>query len=236
MKESELFNPICDYYRKMGFEVDGEVKTIDMVCHHRKKEITVVIELKNTLNLKVITQAALRQKLFDYVYVGVWTPKNLRSKEHQNKVYLLKRLGIGLIYVSPKLHSVSIAHEPLADELLVYQQRNKRKRQAVLKEFQKRQLKENQGGIHKTKIITAYMEDCLVVLKALESGEPVKVGQVREETGIKGCNRVLYDNHYGWFENIARGQYALTPLGKEALVTYADHLDRLQGLQGKDDI
>lgn len=236
MKESELFNPICNYYEQMGFEVDGEVKSIDMVCHHREQDVTIVIELKNTINLKVITQASLRQKLFDYVYVGVWTPKNLRSKDHLNKVYLLKRLGIGLIYVSPKLHSVSIAHEPLADELLVYQQRNKRKRQAVLKEFQKRQLKENQGGIYKTKIITAYMEECLVVLKTLEEGEALKVGRIREKTGIKLCNRLLYDNHYGWFENVSRGCYRITTLGQEALVTYKDYLDRLEGLQGKDDI
>lgn len=236
MIESELFDPICAHYKQMGFEVDGEVKSIDMVCRHIEEDITVVVELKNTINMKLITQAALRQKLFDYVYVGVWTPKNLRSKEHRNKVYLLKRLGIGLIYVSPKLHSVSIAHEPLADELLVYQQRNKRKRQAVLKEFQKRQLKENQGGIYNTKIITAYMEECLVVLKALEEGEALKVGQVREITGIKLCNRLLYDNHYGWFENVTRGHYRITSLGQEALVTYGDYLDRLEGLQGKDDI
>lgn len=238
MKESELFDPICDYYRQMGFEVDGEVKSIDMVCHHKKEDVTVVIELKNTINLKLITQAALRQKLFDYVYVGVWTPKNLRSKDHQNKVYLLKRLGIGLIYVSPKLGKVSIAHEPLADELLIYQQRNKRKRQAVLKEFQKRQLKQNQGGIHNTKIVTAYMEQCLILLKAMASGDSMKVGHVRELTGIKRCNELLYKNHYGWFQNVSRGYYALSTLGRDALVTYADYLaqlERLERLEGKDD-
>ena len=39
---------------------------------------------------------------------------------------------------------------------------------------------------------------------------------------------ILQKDHYGWFERVERGVYALTPQGAEALVAYADVVAQLQ--------
>lgn len=44
----------------------------------------------------------MRQKITDFVYIGIFRPKDLRSSSFRDKLYLLKRLGIGLIVVSKR--------------------------------------------------------------------------------------------------------------------------------------
>jgi len=39
---------------------------------------------------------------------------------------------------------------------------------------------------------------------------------------------ILQKDHYGWFERVERGVYALTPQGAEALAAYADVVAQLQ--------
>ena len=40
------------------------------------------------------------------------------------------------------------------------------------------------------------------------------------ETAVPKATRIMADNHYGWFERIETGIYALTPKGSDALVAY----------------
>jgi hypothetical protein len=35
----------------------------------------------------------------------------------------------------------------------------------------------------------------------------------------------MADNHYGWFDRVARGVFDLTPAGRKGLADYGDELD-----------
>ena len=41
--------------------------------------------------------------------------------------------------------------------------------------------------------------------------------EVTKAAGVGTATRIMADNHYGWFERVARGIYALTETGRKAL-------------------
>jgi hypothetical protein len=43
------------------------------------------------------------------------------------------------------------------------------------------------------------------------------IARLREAADAPNAARILQHNYYGWFERVARGVYALTPLGVRAL-------------------
>lgn len=218
MLEKQLFKPIKELFEEDGFVVDGEVKTIDMVCI--KDDVNVAIELKKDLNLKVITQAALRQKTMDIVYIGIYSPKSLFNKQFKEKLYLLKRLGIGLIIVAPKSLKASIYQVPVVTELKKYQSSNKTRRNQIIKEMSNRKLKTNVGGTNKTKIMTGYREDCLLILNAIKDFDCASGKQIKELTNIANSTNIMYKNYYGWFEKVDKGLYKINDSGKIALSEY----------------
>lgn len=214
--ERDLFGPIKEYFEAFGYICDGEVKDIDL--YMEKDGSSVAVELKQSLDFKAVQQAALRQKITDFVYIGIFKPRDLFSRAGKDKLYLLKRLGIGLIVVSKKTKSVEIVSEPVVTELSSFQQHNKGKKVALASEFKKRKTKSNVGGVTGTKLITSYREDALLVLDALlESGGEADTKSIREISGVKKATTILYNNHYGWFENLSKGHYKVTEAGYEAL-------------------
>ncbi len=125
MKESDLFEPVKKHFESQGFVVDGEVADCDILMV--LDGAFVAIELKNDLNFKLVMQGAKRQKQFERVYVAVWTPKSVFSKSFRDKIYLLNRLGLGLITVSKRSKKVSILAEPFVHPLSSYQNRNRKR-------------------------------------------------------------------------------------------------------------
>ncbi len=103
MKESEL-SPIAKQFLKdQGCqELYGEVYDIDLVGI--KDRIIYAIELKTSLNIKVMEQAAKRKEVANYVYVAVPADKMPRHFNSINEVYKLffKHNGIGLIIIYPE--------------------------------------------------------------------------------------------------------------------------------------
>ena len=93
----------------------------------------------------------MRQKITDFVYIGIFRPKDLRSSSFRDKLYLLKRLGIGLIVVSKRSKIVETVNAPEVSELSYYQRCNKGKKKALSAEFQKRKVRNNIGGVTGTK-------------------------------------------------------------------------------------
>lgn len=225
MLEKELYKPIKVLFEREGFIVDGEVKKIDMVCI--KDDINVAVELKKELNLKVITQAAIRQKTMDIVYVGIYSPKSLYNKQFKEKLYLLKRLGIGLIMVSPKSLSAQVYKDPTVTETKKYKQQNKHKRDQIINEMSARRLKNNMGGINKAKIMSGYREDSLLVLNAAEKFDFVSGKEIKEITNINRATNIMYQNYYGWFEKISRGTYRVSDKGRKALHEYDSTIELL---------
>lgn len=219
--EKDLFQPICDYFKGFGYVCDGEVGDIDL--YMEKEGETVAVELKATLDFKAVKQAALRQKVVDTVFIGIFRPKNMGSSAFKDSLYLLKRLGIGLIVVSPKSGLMEIVSEPVVSELSQFKTRNKGKKGVISSEFQRRRIKNNTGGVTHTKLMTGYREDALLVLSALEalSGKaPAK--EVKALSKVDKARDIMYSNYYGWFERCESGVYSIRPAGYEALKEYAE--------------
>ena len=226
--EKELFDPIKKYFQALGYVCDGEVGDIDL--YMEKDGMSVAIELKQTLDFKSIQQAALRQKIVDDVYIGVFKPKDLYSKSYKDKIYLLKRLGIGLIVVGKRIRTVDIVSEPIVSDLKKIKSQNKRKRTALETEFSHRRVKSNTGGVTGTKIMTAYREDALLVLDALaELGGEAAPKDVKAISGVEKAAGILRGNHYGWFEDFEKGKYRILDKGYEALEEFEDALKILKG-------
>lgn len=214
--EKDLFQPIKNYFTNLGYTGDGEVQDIDL--YMEKDGDSVAVELKQTLDFKAVQQAALRQKVTDTVYIGIFRPRDLNTRAFQDKIYLLKRLGIGLIVVSKRSKVVDVVSDPIVSELSAYQQRNRHQKKALSTELQKRRTKSNTGGVHQTKLITSYREDALLVLDALmELHGEGSSRQVRAISGVAKTTSILYANHYGWFGHSGKGLYRVTEAGYEAL-------------------
>lgn len=227
MQEKDLFVPIKTYFEQYGYVCDGEVNEIDL--YMEKEDSSVAVELKLTLDFKSVQQAALRQKITDTVYIGIVRPRDMFSHSFKDKLYLLKRLGIGLIVVSPKTTTVEIINEPVVSELSVYQSRNKNKKKALTVEFQKRKVKSNIGGVSKTKLITGYREEALLVLDALISlGGTATTRSIRKQSGVEKTTTILYNNYYGWFCNVKKGTYSVRDTGFSALQEYKDTVEKLK--------
>lgn len=219
--EKDLFHPIKTYFESYGYTCDGEVRDIDL--YMEKNGQSIAVELKQTLDFKSVQQAALRQKLTDFVYIGIFKPKNLHSRSFQDKLYILKRLGIGLIVVSKRSKSIEIVSEPVVSELSTYQSRNKGKKKALSEEFQKRRTKSNTGGVHGTKLITSYREDALLVLDALlELGGEASTREIHTLSGVANSTKILYYNHYGWFACVGTGRYRVTEAGCQAVEDFEE--------------
>lgn len=236
--EKDLFEPIKEYFEKYGYVCDGEVMDIDLYMEKKVSDTvdftleTVAVELKQTLDFKAVQQAALRQKITDHVFIGIFRPSNLNSGAFKDKLYLLKRLGIGLIIVSERTGTVEIVLEPVVSELSAFQLRNQGKRAALANEFQRRKVKGNTGGVHRAKLITAYRENALLVLDALmELGGEASPKKVREISGVPNAAGILRMNYYGWFRRIKPGVYGVTEQGLGALEEFTDAIGKLKKMQ-----
>ena len=238
MKETDLHEPLFSYFSLQGYKVDCEVLHVDMVLH--RDEDLIAIELKNNLNLDVVSQACQRQKSFDSVYVAVRNPSfDTRQKgKWKNALYVLKRLGLGLILVSPpkspKKHEnefglVEIMHHP-SD----YQPRqNQRARTAIIREISGRTFNYNQAGSQKTKLMTAYREKAVHIACALQQLGNASPSQLRKLGTASNTQAILQNNLYGWFERESRGVYVLHSAGEQALRDFPELVDHYNGELGK---
>jgi len=220
MKETALYAPVKELFESLGYDVQSEVLDMDVVA--TKDEEMIVIELKKELNLRLIVQGAQRQKLSKIVYVAIQKPsyKIRMSKSFQEKVFLLKRLGIGLIYVNFKESGTvaTIEEDPIIFDLKQSQRLNKRTKERALKEKSLRSGDYNQGG-QKGKKITAYRENALLIAGLLSKNGVMKVSEIREIAGSK-TGSILQKDYYGYFQRVKVGHYVLSEHGEEAVKTY----------------
>jgi len=101
IKETDLFDPIKQYFESRGFEVYSEVlagqgtRRADVVIRHGS--VVSVIEMKTTLSLDLLEQANRWISRAHYVYIAIPMPKNRRINEYARKC--LSRDGIGVLLV-----------------------------------------------------------------------------------------------------------------------------------------
>jgi hypothetical protein len=221
--EVDLYKPIQTYLVRKDYQVYGEVKDCDIAAV--KGDELVVVELKLTLNVDLLIQATKRQRLTDIVYIAIPKPKySLRSKRWTDICHLARRLELGLIVVSfsGKRSKADIILHPTPFDRRKSMQQNKRKRAALMTEINGRSADFNVGGSNRTKIMTAYKENCIQIACYLEQLGPLSPkALVQMETGSK-TSSILTKNYYGWFERIKRGVYVISEKGKQELKEYPD--------------
>lgn len=219
INESDLFEPVKDYLAAQGYDVRAEVRNCDITAV-RDDEL-VVIELKKSLNISLLIQAANRQKFADTVYVAVAAkPTGPRPRNFKGACHLLKRLELGLILVT------FLKPEPKVEILFHPTEFKKRKshkvRRNIIREISGRTGNFNTGGSTGKKLITAYRESAIHIACFLMEYDELSPAMLRRLGTSKKTQRILSDNHYGWFERVKRGVYRLHPRGKEALAQYPD--------------
>ncbi len=214
--ETDLYEPIRNFLLKQGFSVKSEVKHCDITAV--KGDELVIIELKCSMNLELIMQAALRQRMSDLVYVAVPKPKGgMRSSRWRRINHLLKRLELGLITVSFARNGieVKVVFQPSPFNGEKGRKVDKSKKKGLMNEFDGRTGDFNTGGSNKTKLVTAYRENALYIACCLERLGQLSTRQLREIGACEKTSSIINKNYYGWFEPVEKGVYRLTESGLE---------------------
>ncbi len=223
VRETALYAPIRLLLEGQGYEVKSEIAEADIVAC-RNDENPVIVELKTSFSLSLFHQAIARQGLTDLVYIAV-PHGNGRAfaKSLKNNTAMCRRLGLGLITVRLKDGTVVVHADPAK-----YQPRKSKGKQArLLKEFAKRVGDPNEGGSTRRGLMTAYRQDALRCLRVLHEHGPTKAKEVAQASRVEKARRLMADDHYGWFERVQTGTYALSPKGEQAVIAYAQELDKL---------
>lgn len=227
MRETDLFPPLKDWLERNGYTVHAEVGHCDIAAG--KNGELVLIEMKRSITLDLLLQAVRRQRAKAGVYVAVPAPKT-GGRAWRERLRLLRRLEIGLlvVYLDSALPRVELIHHPVAQHRRVYASATR----SILSEIAGRSKNLNTGGRNSGKLHTAYREAALGVLTALEAlGGEASPKAVRAAGASEKSGQILFSNHYGWFENVAKGLYRLSPDGRRALVEYADLVSALREAQ-----
>lgn len=221
-KEEDLYKPISNHFTSMGYKVRGENNFCDLTA--MKEEELIIVELKKNLSVDLLIQGAKRQRFSENVYIAIPKFKKFSQyKKWKDVLYLIKRLGLGLILVSftDEYNSVEIPLHPSNGIGYKYKNKGKKQRKKVIDEFKGRSIDLNTGGSRGKKLITSYREDslyiacCIDILGKLSPKTLRKLGSNEIKT-----SSILQKNYYGWFIREERGIYSLTTKGKNSLKEY----------------
>ncbi|WP_289040546.1 DUF2161 family putative PD-(D/E)XK-type phosphodiesterase [uncultured Aliiroseovarius sp.] len=210
--ETALYGPVKSWLEHAGYEVKAEIGAADVVAL-RAGQPPVIVELKAGFSLTLLQQAVARQAVSDLVYVAVprWSGKP-GWRAFKGNVGLCKRLGVGVLSVRLKDGLVQVHADPGPFQPRKSQVKSRR----LLSEFARRDGDPNTGGT-KGKVVTAYRQDAEKLAACLAQKGPMKGAALAKVTGVQSATRMMAINHYGWFERVERGVYALTADGHAAL-------------------
>lgn len=214
-REQDLYLPIRNLLERQGYDVKGEVGAADVVA--RRGDEVVIVELKLRFSLALFHQAIARLKISDTVYLAVPLPVGRSARRTlRDNLALCRRLGLGLITVRPDGRA-----EIRCDPGPYAPRKSVRRRDRLLREFDRLAGDPNQGGATRHGLVTAYRQDALRCAALLAARGPMRGAEVAAATGVERATRLMRDNHYGWFERVSTGVYALTAAGSEGLVHWA---------------
>ncbi|MEO8242722.1 MAG: DUF2161 family putative PD-(D/E)XK-type phosphodiesterase [bacterium] len=215
MRESDLYPAVKAWLETQGYEVKSEIGHLDVLAR-RGEEPPVVVELKTTFSLALVLQGVERQSLFDHVYLAVPLGPKGWGPRYKDITRLCRRLGLGLMAVKPGPDGRVEAH---LDPGPYAPRKNTAKATRLLREFDRRKGDPNTGGTTGIKRMTAYRQDALLCAGHLAIHGPTKAALIAKATGVTRAATLLHDDHYGWFDRVSRGIYAVTPQGLAALST-----------------
>ncbi|MDP3523701.1 MAG: DUF2161 family putative PD-(D/E)XK-type phosphodiesterase [Hoeflea sp.] len=217
-RETDLYPPVKALLESRGYTVKGEIGPADIVAV-REGEDPVVVELKTGFSLSLFHQGIERQAITDAVYIAV--PRGtgrIFQKAIAANTALCRRLGLGLMTVRLKDGLVEVHADPAP-----YKPRKSAIRKTrLLREFSRRTGDPNAGGATRQGLMTAYRQDALRCARVLAELGPTKAAQVAKASGVERARALMAVNHYGWFDRVGTGVYALRTEGVEALVRLGD--------------
>jgi len=220
MKESDLYLPLKKFLESQNYEVKGEVRDCDVVAV-RGEEALIVVELKLTLNLKLVLQAVQRLSLTPMVYLGIPRRCKILKTQRKHIVKLLRMLGLGLIVIEPERKPYRV--EVLLDPGPYKPRESKQRQQYLLGELSKRKGDPNLGGMEKRKgTVTAYRQQALRIAQLLLQQGPSKAADVALALEEPKARDILYKDFYGWFDRVSRGIYDISPRGKDEIAFWKE--------------
>ncbi len=219
MRESDLFAPVKRLFEEHGYTVNAEVNSCDVTAV--RGDDTVVVELKRNLSVTLLAQGVERQKLGARVYVAVPKPKNYSPKKFKPTLDVLKKLELGLIFVTLR-EDFSLAEAVADPEPYTGFTVNKRKKTALMKEINGRACDLNTGGITGKKVITAYTEKCIYAALLMKHFGAMTPKKLRSYGAADNIASALHFNAYGWFSHPEKGVYALTAEGERVSELYPE--------------
>lgn len=219
MKEADLYPDIKAYLEGQGYTVKAEIGACDLMAR-RGDEPAVVVEMKLSFSLALVMQGVARQAMFDDVYLAVPVAEKGWKLRYRDIIALCRRLGLGLLAVKPGQVEAHLDPAPYVPR------KSSVRAGRLLREFDRRVGDPNLGGTTGVKRITAYRQDAMRCLVVLAAG-PLKASVVAKTAGVARAATLMRDDHYGWFERLAVGIYALTPKGQAAMLEHGEEIARL---------
>jgi hypothetical protein len=217
MPEADLYEPVKRFLEGQGYEVKGEIGPCDVVAV-RGDDDRIVVELKERLTLALVLQAVDRLAIADSVYIAFRTGGRHSAawRTHRRQVTaLLRRLGLGLLTVSARGGVV-----PVLDPAPYRPRGSARRRGRLLREFAERVGDPEAGGSASRQRLTAYRQDAIRCAHELATAGVLKLSILRDRSGVLRAGPIVRDNHYGWFDRVGPGQYALSPKGQRELPSW----------------
>jgi len=223
LREADLYPALKAYLSAQGYAVKAEIGDCDIFAR-RGDEPPLVVEMKLTFSLALVMQGVTRQTLADTVYLAVPVSSERGwSLRYRDILALCRRLGLGLLAVDPGQGTVTAHLDPAPHT----PRHNVRKASRLLREFERRVGDPNTAGVTRTPRMTSYRQDALRCAAHLASNGPSKPACIAKATGTVRAATLMRADHYGWFDRPARGLYALSPKGEQAL---QDHQPALASL------
>ncbi len=221
--EKDMFPILKTYLIKHGYDVKAEVMHADIVA--KKEDTILIVEMKTSLTTTLMYQGLKRMHIANDVYLAIPKPttKHMKSSTFHEKKTIVRRLQLGLILVDVDQKKVEV----LCDPKPYHFKKQYKKKKKLLSEFNQRKTALNIGGVHQTKIITAYMELSLLGLDLLKDG-PQKTSYVRAQLKQQKIVNIFQDNYRGWFERVSHGVYQLTEKGHRAWDIYQDVISEIK--------
>ncbi|MFZ1681858.1 MAG: DUF2161 family putative PD-(D/E)XK-type phosphodiesterase [Rhizobiaceae bacterium] len=223
MRETDLYQPVKSMLEQQGYTVKAEIGAADVVAM-RGDEPPVIVEMKTAFSLALVHQGIERLRITEAVYLATppWKGRAGWKAFVANRA-LCRRLGLGLMTVRVETGRVDIHLDPAP-----YRPRQSpARRDRLLGEFQRRVGDPNAGGSTRRTLMTSYRQDALRCLRQLGHAGPSKAATVAHTAQVARARAIMADDHYGWFERVERGIYALTPRGHQALIDHAGDLETL---------
>lgn len=217
-KETDLYLPVKSFLEGQGYEVKGEIGAVDVMAI-RDGDDPVIVELKTGFSLSLFHQGVERLAVCDDVYICVPRGKGKAfGAALKRNLALCRRLRLGLLTVRLRDGFVEAHCDPEAYRSTKSKVRIGR----LLREFQRRVGDPNTGGQTRVGLVTAYRQDALRCARFLMKHGASKGAVVAKGAEVPTATRIMAADHYGWFERVSVGVYAVTPKGREGLQAYGD--------------